>query len=90
MTPKGAIHPKMGDAIQASPADVTKHITSLWECTYKELALEAGRDPGNGNVAIVKVVADMKLAQTTRRAMWAAWATFSVTGIGIVVAVWVH
>jgi hypothetical protein len=38
--------------------------------TYKDLTADAMRNPSNSNIAIVRLVADMKLAQTTRRAMW--------------------
>lgn len=78
------------DQIQASPEHVTRHIENLWLMTYREIALDVGRDPRDTNVAIVRLVADMKLAQATRRVMIAAWFTVTVTAVGVIVAILVR
>ena len=69
--------------IVATPAEIYKHINTLWEYSHKDLALEVAQDARNSNVAIVRLVADLKLAQATRRAMLAAW----VAGIAAVAAI---
>ena len=88
--PDGAIDPGPTDQIQAPPEYVTKHVASLWECTHRQLALDVGRDPRDTNVAIVRLVADMKLAQATRRATLAAWCTVTVTAVGVLIAVFIR
>ena len=83
-TPDGAVEVVPGvDAIQASTAHVTKHINTLWVFRHKDLARDIGRDPRDTNVAIVRLVADLRLAQATRRAMVAAW----VAGLAAVAAI---
>jgi hypothetical protein len=69
--------------IVATPAELYKHINTLWEYSHKDLALEVAQDARNSNVAIVRLVADLKLSKATSRAMFAAW----VAGIAAVAAI---
>lgn len=58
--------------ITASPADVARHIDRLMGLSFEDLAAEVGRDPKNSNVAIVRLVADMRLAALQRDSLAAA------------------
>jgi|GEM_PF-6246290 hypothetical protein len=82
-----------GDTVSAHRDDVTAHINNLWPMTFRELALDCGRDPSNSNIAIVKIVSDMRLAEATdqmrvesRRMRIATWAAVGVALIGVLVA----
>lgn len=66
------------DQIVARSGDVTKHISSLWPLSFRELALDCGRDPSDSNVAIVRIVSEMRLAEETRRMRLATWMAVAV------------
>lgn len=88
--PPGAIPTSAKDQIQAGPADVTKHVNSLWQMTFRQMAQDGARDPSDSNIAIVRLVADMRLARVTKWVMLAGWGTVMLTGVGIIIAIVVH
>jgi hypothetical protein len=77
-----------GDSIAAHRDDVTKHIERLWGEDFKTLALDCGRDPSDSNTTIVRLVADLRLADETRRMRVAAWwAILAALLVGVIGAV---
>jgi hypothetical protein len=69
------------DQIRAGTQKTTEHIQHLWDLGFRELALDCGRDPSDSNVAIVKIVSEMRLAEETRRMRIAAWAAVIVAAV---------
>lgn len=66
------------DAITAGSDDVTKQINNLWKKSFQDLALDCGRDPTDSNIAIVRIVSEMRLAEETSRMRFASWAAVVV------------
>lgn len=81
--------------IRASSGDVTEHIERLWGEKLKDVALDAGRDPTDSNVEIVRIVTELRLAQETRglriataaAAIAAALAALAATASAIVAGI---
>ena len=82
-----AVHVGPGNTIKAPPDKVAEHVENLKKMSYLEMLADAVRDPSDSNVAIIRIVADMRLATTTRRTLIGTWAAVVLALARVVIAV---
>jgi hypothetical protein len=75
------------DTIKADQEHLAQHIENLKKKTYLEMLDEVVIDPSDSNVAIIRIVADMRLATTTKRTLIGTWAAVVLALAGVVIAV---
>ena len=76
-----------GNTIKAPTAKVAEHVENLKKMSYLEMLDDAVRDPSDSNVAIIRIVADMRLATTTRRTLIGTWTAVAVAVAAVVISV---
>jgi hypothetical protein len=83
----GPIRPALpGDTIKASPDKVAEHVEHLKKFTYQQMLDDAVRDPSDSNLAIIRIVADMRLATTQQRTLIATWAAVAVALVAVIIS----
>jgi hypothetical protein len=76
-----------GNTIKAPPAKVAEHIEDLKKMSYLEMLDDVVRDSSDSNVAMIRIVADMRLATTTKRTLVGTWAAVAVAVVAVVISV---
>ena len=76
-----------GETIKADPEHIKQHIENLSKMSYKEMLDDVVRDPTDSNVSIVRIVADMRLATTTKWMLVGTWAAVVVAVVAVLIAV---
>jgi hypothetical protein len=75
-----------GNTIKADQEHVARHIENLKKMSYTKMLEDVIRDPSDSNIAIIRIVADMPLAMTTRWTLIGTWAAVAAAVAAVLVA----
>ena len=81
------VHIGSGNTIRADQEHITRHVENLKKMSYLEMLDDAVRNPTDSNIAIIRIVPDMRLATTTKRTLIGTWAAVVLALAGVVIAV---